>query len=201
MGGRTLTGSYPFTTIEPNHGVTFYPVRARGERTRDESAADRSAPPASIGSSSAGALQTECPCKRFNKTEQCLPRSGRCVDGTRYVPVKMIDVAGLVPGASEGAVGGSRMRPAAVPHAAVADALRRRDVKGRPRTQGLGNQFLDDLRHADALIHVVDVSGTTNAKGETTVGYDPINDIDWLRSEIHTCVRAASGRRHRPRWS
>ena len=51
--------------------------------------------------------------------------------------------------------------------------------------QGLGNQFLDDLRHADALIHVVDVSGTTNAKGETTVGYDPINDIDWLRSEIH----------------
>lgn len=49
----------------------------------------------------------------------------------------------------------------------------------------MGNQFLDDLRHADALIHVVDVSGTTNAKGETTVGYDPINDIDWLRSEIH----------------
>jgi len=29
----------------------------------------------------------------------------------------------------------------------------------------LGNQFLDDLRHADALIHVVDVSGTTDAEG------------------------------------
>jgi hypothetical protein len=56
--------------------------------------------------------------------------------------------------------------------------------------QGLGNQFLDDLRHADALIHVVDVSGTTNAKGEATLGYDPINDIDWLRSEIFTYVRA-----------
>lgn len=30
----------------------------------------------------------------------------------------------------------------------------------------MGNKFLDDLRHADALIHVVDVSGTTDAEGE-----------------------------------
>ncbi|XHG07048.1 hypothetical protein AWENTII_010214 [Aspergillus wentii] len=45
-------------------------------------------------------------------------------------------------------------------------------------------QFLDDLRHADALIHVVDVSGTTDAEGKTTRGYDPSQDIEWLRSEI-----------------
>jgi ribosome-binding ATPase YchF (GTP1/OBG family) len=31
--------------------------------------------------------------------------------------------------------------------------------------KGLGNRFLDDLRHADALVHVVDVSGTTDAEG------------------------------------
>lgn len=31
----------------------------------------------------------------------------------------------------------------------------------------MGNKFLDDLRHADALIHVVDVSGTTDAEGKT----------------------------------
>lgn len=30
----------------------------------------------------------------------------------------------------------------------------------------MGNKFLDDLRHADALIHVVDVSGTTDAEGK-----------------------------------
>ncbi|KAJ3053349.1 hypothetical protein HK097_004487 [Rhizophlyctis rosea] len=54
--------------------------------------------------------------------------------------------------------------------------------------QGLGNQFLDDLRTADALIHVVDVSGTTDQNGKETIGYDPINDIDWLRSEIHSWV-------------
>jgi len=43
---------------------------------------------------------------------------------------------------------------------------------------------LDDLRHADALIHVVDASGTVDAEGKETRGYDPSVDIAWLRSEI-----------------
>ncbi|KAF9424645.1 hypothetical protein BGZ94_008007 [Podila epigama] len=98
----------------------------------------------------------ECPCKRFGKSKQCAPRYGRCIDGKRFVPIQILDVAGLVPGASEG--------------------------------QGLGNQFLDDLRHANALIHVVDVSGTTDAAGKETVGYDPIGDIEWLRGEIHSWI-------------
>lgn len=53
------------------------------------------------------------------------------------MPIELLDVAGLVPGAHEG--------------------------------KGLGNKFLDDLRHADALIHVVDVSGTTDAEGREKV--------------------------------
>ncbi|KAI8143343.1 P-loop containing nucleoside triphosphate hydrolase protein [Fennellomyces sp. T-0311] len=117
-------GNYPFTTIKPNHGVSYVPV--------------------------------DCPCKKYGKEEQCRPRYGRCVDGTRYVPIQMMDVAGLVPGASEGL--------------------------------GLGNQFLDDLRHAHALIHVVDVSGTTDQNGKETQGYDPINDINWLWLEIHSWI-------------
>lgn len=68
------------------------------------------------------------------------------------MPIELLDVAGLVPGAHMG--------------------------------KGLGNRFLDDLRHADALIHVVDVSGTTDAEGKATRGYDPSVDIEWLRSEI-----------------
>lgn len=48
--------------------------------------------------------QTECPCKRFNKSDLCRPRYGRCDNGTRWVPVQMLDVAGLIPGASEGQV-------------------------------------------------------------------------------------------------
>lgn len=50
---------------------------------------------------------------------------------------------------------------------------------------GLGNKFLDDLRHADVLLHILDASGTTNEKGEETVGYDPVNDAQWLDGEIH----------------
>ena len=37
-------------------------------------------------------------------------------------------------------------------------------------------------------MHIVDVSGTTNEKGEVAEGYDPINDIDWLDEEITTWV-------------
>lgn len=59
------------------------------------------------------------------------------MEGRRSVPIELLDVAGLVPGAHQG--------------------------------RGLGNKFLDDLRHADALIHVVDVSGTTDAEGLTPV--------------------------------
>ncbi|KAI9678007.1 MAG: hypothetical protein M1817_005951 [Caeruleum heppii] len=80
------------------------------------------------------------------------PNYGACIEGRRSVPIELLDVAGLVPGAHEG--------------------------------KGLGNKFLDDLRHADALVHVVDVSGTTDAEGKATRGYDPSQDIVWLRSEI-----------------
>ncbi|KAI3402704.1 hypothetical protein KGF56_004585 [Candida oxycetoniae] len=50
--------------------------------------------------------------------------------------------------------------------------------------RGLGNKFLSDLTEADCLIHIVDVSGTTDAEGKTTRGYDPLNDIEWLQNEI-----------------
>lgn len=62
-------------------------------------------------------------------------------------------------------------------------------VPGAHEGRGLGNKFLDDLRHADALIHVVDVSGTTDAEGKATRGYDPTNDIEWLQNEIFFWVR------------
>ncbi len=62
-------------------------------------------------------------------------------------------------------------------------------MPGAHEGKGLGNKFLDDLRHADALIHVVDVSGTTDAEGKNTRGYDPSVDIAWLRSEIVAWIR------------
>lgn len=84
---------------------------------------------------------------------QATPRTGKVVGATRYVPVEIIDVAGLVPGAHAG--------------------------------RGLGNKFLGDLARADALIHVVDASGTTDAEGNPGAsGHDPLEDVKFLTDEV-----------------
>jgi ribosome-binding ATPase YchF (GTP1/OBG family) len=97
-----------------------------------------------------GYVVIDCCEKEFGV--KCKPNHGSCKSGKRFVPVRLVDVAGLVPGAHEG--------------------------------RGLGNQFLDDLRQASALIHIVDVSGTRDAEGKITTGYDPENDITFLEKEI-----------------
>jgi len=102
--------------------------------------------------SGVGYVKIECVDKDFGK--QCNPRTGYCLNHVRFVPVQLLDVAGLVPEAHLG--------------------------KGR------GNQFLDDLRQADVLIHVIDVSGSLNAHGEPVdVGsHDPAKDVEFLEIEL-----------------
>jgi len=94
--------------------------------------------------------RTRCPC--LDLEERC--GNDDCHDGKRYVPVELLDVAGLVPGAHEG--------------------------------RGLGNQFLDELTNADAILNVVDASGGTNAEGEPVeVGTrDPLADVDFIEAEM-----------------
>ncbi|TMT86574.1 redox-regulated ATPase YchF [Haloterrigena sp. H1] len=43
-------------------------------------------------------VRTECPC--LERDERC--NADNCEDGKRYVPIELLDVAGLVPGAHEG---------------------------------------------------------------------------------------------------
>ncbi|HUL62658.1 MAG TPA: redox-regulated ATPase YchF [Methanocella sp.] len=52
--------------------------------------------------------------------------------------------------------------------------------------KGLGNRFLDDMRQAQAVIHVVDASGGTDIEGNVVpVGsHDPLDDIKFLENEI-----------------
>ena len=97
-------------------------------------------------------IRKPCPCKEFKVT--CTPHNSQCVDGTRFVPIEAIDVAGLVPDAHKG--------------------------------KGLGNKFLDDLRQAHALIHIVDASGSADAEGNPCElgSYDPLNDVEFLEKEI-----------------
>ena len=95
-------------------------------------------------------VSTTCACKHFKINHD----NPLCISGTRFIPIKLIDVAGLVPGAHEG--------------------------------KGLGNQFLDDARQADVLLHVVDISGSTDIQGQhVNIGtHDPREDIKFVEEEF-----------------
>lgn len=59
-------------------------------------------------------------------------------------------------------------------------------VPGAWEGRGLGNQFLDEIRRADALIHVVDASGGTDCEGKVCKPgeHDPLEDVKFLEREI-----------------
>jgi ribosome-binding ATPase len=98
-------------------------------------------------------VKVEDAAKDFDKISN--PREGYTQEGFRFVPIDLLDVAGLVEGAHEG--------------------------------HGMGNAFLEDLRPAHALIHVIDISGSTNIKGEPvdTLSHDPAEDIKFLEYELN----------------
>ena len=98
-----------------------------------------------------GYVKVDCIDKEFDT--QCNPSHGFCIEHQRFVPIELMDVAGLVPGASQG--------------------------------KGLGNKFLDDLRQADAFVHIVDVSGETDEKGKPTKNHNPCKDVLFLEEELN----------------
>jgi len=104
-----LIASYPFATIEANHGMGYVRV---------------------------GAL-----CKELNV--KCNPRTGFCNGETRFVPVELMDVAGLVAGASEGKGLGNKflddLRQADL-FIQIVDASGTTDIEGR---EGSGDPVKD----------------------------------------------------------
>ena len=59
-------------------------------------------------------------------------------------------------------------------------------VPGAWQGRGLGNQFLDEIRKADALIHIVDAAGATDSEGKICKpgSHDPAEDVKFLETEI-----------------
>ena len=59
-------------------------------------------------------------------------------------------------------------------------------VPGAWQGRGLGNQFLDEIRKADALIHIIDASGGTDCEGRLCKAgeHDPLEDVKFLEHEI-----------------
>jgi ribosome-binding ATPase YchF (GTP1/OBG family) len=69
-------------------------------------------------------------------------------------------------------------------------------VPGAHEGRGLGNQFLDELTDADAILHVVDAAGATDAEGEPVeVGdHDPVEDVDFVETEMDRWLASIIGR-------
>ena len=111
--------------------------------------------------------RVKCPCKDKEIQQEIGRECGNCIDGFRFLPVELIDVAGLVKGAHEG--------------------------------KGLGNEFLDELRRAEAIIHVVDASGGTDIDGNVVERgtHDPCEDVLFFQEELNEWVKGILSRNRR----
>jgi len=114
--------------------------------------------------SNVGIIHTrvKCVCKEFQVQDN--PIHSVCIEGTRFIPIRLIDVPGLVEGAHQG--------------------------------KGLGNRFLDDARQADALIHVIDASASTDKEGKPVLAgtADPLSDIKFVEEEFDYWLLSIVGR-------
>ncbi len=88
--------------------------------------------------------RTKCVCREFGVQDN--PVHSVCIDGNRFIPVKLIDVAGLVPGAHAGKGLGNKFLDDArqadvLIH--VIDASASTDNNGRPVRAGTGDPTFD----------------------------------------------------------
>jgi ribosome-binding ATPase YchF (GTP1/OBG family) len=131
--------NYPFTTIDPNVGVTFLPVDADCpclmlRKKREE---DGRLSPTEEGDAREGSI--------------CEPRTGSCIGHRRTVPVTLVDVAGLVPGAHDGKGRGNQFLNDLARCDAliqVVDASGATDIEGNP----VGPGACDPVSEHDFLI-------------------------------------------------
>ncbi len=100
-----------------------------------------------------GYVKIECLDKEFNT--QCNPNHGFCINHNRFVPIDLMDVAGLVKGASEGKGLGNQFL----------DDLREADV----------------FVHIVDVSGTTDSEGKPVPNGE----YNPLNDIELLEDELN----------------
>lgn len=121
-------GNYPFTTIDPNRGVSH--------------------------------VRTDCPCLACE--ERC--DSENCHDGVRFVPVELLDVAGLVPGAHEGRGLGNQFLDALSNADCVINVV---DASGATNAEG----------------EPVEVGS-----------YDPVQDVDFIQEEMDLWLAGIVGR-------
>lgn len=111
-----------------------------------------------------GVGAVRAPCPHLEKGTACTPGNARCQDGTRWIPVQLIDVPGLVPGAHEGKGLGYQFL----------DELRTAD----------GFIQVIDAAGASTAEGVIAPAGTS----------DPTEEVGWLEEELERWISAILSR-------
>ncbi len=93
-----------------------------------------------------GYVTAPCPCRQLGV--KCNPQNSKCINGTRLIPIRLIDIAGLVPGAHAGRGLGNQflsdiMEANALIH--VVDASGGTDSGGNPVAPGTHDPMEDVL--------------------------------------------------------
>jgi ribosome-binding ATPase YchF (GTP1/OBG family) len=150
-------GNYPFTTIDPNRGVSH--------------------------------VRTDCPCLAMD--ERCGDEN--CHDGKRYVPIELLDVAGLVPGAHEGRGLGNQFLDALTNADVILNVV---DASGGTNEEGEPVEVgsYDPTRDVEFIEEEMDlwIAGIVERNWETVVrqSRSPEFDIDDALTEMLTGVGA-----------
>lgn len=97
-----------------------------------------------------------CVCNELGVKDN--PQNSVCIDGWRYVPIRLLDIPGLIKDAWVG--------------------------------RGLGNRFLSVIGQADAMIHVVDASGSIDAEGNIAQpgSGNPVQDVMDIETEVERWI-------------
>jgi len=142
----------------------------------------------------------DCVCKEFGV--KCNPRNGACKNGKRFIPIKLIDVAGLIPGAHQGKGLGNKFlddlrQASAFIH--IVDASGLTDEEGNP-TKGYDPSFdvkfvqeEIDLWFADVIKRALTKIGKVKSKSELVdVLVQQLSGLEVTKKHVEAALDLAS---------
>lgn len=96
-----------------------------------------------------GYVRVKCPCQELGLGEKCK----KCIDGVRFVPVKLWDVAGLVPDAHLGRGRGNAFLDDLMQASVLIHIL---DVSGKTDSEGNATESFDPAENIKMLAREID---------------------------------------------
>lgn len=151
-----------------------------------------------------GYVRKKCP--HTEKASECNPKDSFCREGTRFVPVKMIDVAGLVPDAHKGRGLGFQFLDdlsAADALIHVIDASGKTDLEGKPAINHDPAAEIEFLR--EELFHwmatIIEKNWKKVRSRDISVLSDMLTGLKISPAQTEECARRLSLEAKRIDWS